>query len=148
MDYLNTYKALDEEIVFHSTQGLVLSLCESGRTGGWLKRENGKCIGYGDQSFDFDLLEYFPFIRKEMRGSFLEISFENKRFCVKLGSMERFGGYKESLEEIVFFKTSASSVYQALAKMNNRLKRQVQDIENAPIINFESYKRNLQLLKK
>lgn len=138
MDYLNTYKKIGKELVLAAEEGKVLHLL-GGTVGCWFYGKGSlitDCVGYC--YFDFDLLKYFPFIWENTTDMVFEMSFE-KVFEVKLGLP-----WKDEWAVVVNGRT----LYQALAKLNNRLKRQTQDIEDAPIINFESYKRNLQLLKK
>lgn len=146
MDYLNTYKVLDEEIAFASMERKFLQLLPKGTVGGWFQKQDSVTNWIADCRFDFDVLEHFPFLREEITGKFLEISFD-KCFQVRLIRKIRIGGYKEPWEDECVAATNGRTVYQALAKMNSRLKRK-QDIKDISVVNFESYKRNLQLLKK
>ncbi len=151
MDYLNTYKLIDEEIAFAATNGMVLNLLSVGSKGAWFQKEDDRTNWIEECDFGFDLLEHFPFIREEMKGKILEISFK-KCFQVKLIIKIRIGGYKEPWQDECIVITNGSTVYQALAKMNLRLKRKKQVYisleKTTPIADFETYKRKMQRIKK
>lgn len=157
MEYLNTYKILDEEIVYASLNNRFLTILPDGKTGAWLKKTDRGFIWVGDYNVGFDLFEKFPNIRSSILVDSLSISFDKKMFLVELCTQKRVGGYKEPCENCCLNFARGHSVYEALRLLNLKIQKQEftstvpsdfkSTIKNT-VVGLEEYKRHRSLIKE
>lgn len=150
MDYLNTYKPFQEEIVFMALEKKVFQLLPDGKTGAWLVKQNSEYSWVGDDYLEFDLLKNFDCLRNAMTGKSLILTFKEKLFIVELTYKKREGGYEESFQDICIASATAHSLVDALNFLNNKLRKQEEtcissSLNKTSMIDFQTYKLNRKL---
>lgn len=141
MGVLRSIEKINEEVVFASLAGKILTLLPNGVDGAWLEKYHNYYIWNGDVHLSYDILKKFIYIKREMPNKSLFITYKDNLFVASLNYNARVGGYKEGfIEEKI--EVTGTSVYNALYRLNIELKKQ-HDYE--PIVYFEDYQRKLKI---
>lgn len=113
--------------------------------------ENNEYIGCDGFSLSMDILEDYPFIRKQMGTKSLFVYWSKNKFRAKLVYRERVGGYKEPFHEVCFATASGNSVEKVLNILNEKLRDFnpidcLEKLSQPTILQFSNNK--LELVKK
>lgn len=149
---MNYFEKLNEYVFFKSLESKMLQVLPDGKNAAWLYvTENNEYIGCDGFSLSLDILEDYPFIRKQMGTKSLFVYWSKNKFRAKLAYRERVGGYKEPFREVCFASASGCSVQEALNTLNEKVRDfnptdSLVDLSEYTIVQFPIDK--LELVKK